>query len=111
MFLHNNRIPSLAENTPKTPLIRYSSGGFDSLTAKKDLADRICHIGKPTVIQHLGDYDPSGASMFEVVAEDVAAFVESDKPWPDVWVDFYRVALSITGHSLQPADRTTKEKR
>ncbi|MER8919499.1 hypothetical protein [Mesorhizobium sp. M0802] len=41
----------------------YSSGGFDSLTAKKDLADRICEIAKPTVILHLGDYDPSGKSV------------------------------------------------
>jgi hypothetical protein len=52
----------------------YSSSGFDSLTAKKNLADRICRIGKPAVILHLGDYDPSGESIFESVAEDVAAF-------------------------------------
>jgi hypothetical protein len=73
----------------------YSSGGFDSLTAKKDLADRICDIGKPTVILHLGDYDPSGKSMFDVVAEDVSAFVMADRPWNSVTVDFRRIALTF----------------
>lgn len=72
----------------------YSSGGFDSLTAKKDLADRICRIGKPTVILHLGDYDPSGVSIFDSVAEDVAAFVEADRPWGTINATFERVALT-----------------
>jgi hypothetical protein len=71
----------------------YSSGGFDSLTAKKTLADRICANGKPTVVLHLGDFDPSGQSIFDSVAADVSAFVEQDKPWATVSVAFKRVAL------------------
>lgn len=72
----------------------YSSSGFDSLTAKKSLADRICDIGKPTVVLHLGDYDPSGEAMFKVIAEDVGAFVEADRTVATVTVDFFRVALT-----------------
>ena len=72
----------------------YSSGGFDSLTAKKDLAERICLNEKPTVILHLGDLDPSGVSIFDSVAEDVAAFVEADRPWGTITVAFERVALT-----------------
>ena len=72
----------------------YSSGGFDSLTAKKDLADRICRKGKPTIILHLGDFDPSGESIFDSVAQDVAAFVEADRPHGLVTVEFHRVALT-----------------
>ncbi|MER9580483.1 hypothetical protein [Mesorhizobium sp. M0276] len=72
----------------------YSSGGFDSLTAKKRLADRICKLGKPAIILHLGDFDPSGVSIFDSVAEDVAAFVEADRPWATVSVAFERVALT-----------------
>ena len=72
----------------------YSSGGFDSLTAKKDLANRICRIGKPAVILHLGDFDPSGVSIFDSVAEDVAAFVAADRPWGTVDVTFERIALT-----------------
>lgn len=71
----------------------YSSGGFDSLTAKKNLADRICQIAKPCVILHLGDLDPSGVSIFESVAEDVSAFVEADKFGDGV--TFERIALTL----------------
>ncbi len=72
----------------------YSSSGFDSLTAKKRMADRICAIGKPAVILHLGDHDPSGASIFESVAADVEAFVAADRPHGLVSVRFERVALT-----------------
>ena len=72
----------------------YSSSGFDSLTAKKRMADRICAIGKPAVILHLGDHDPSGASIFESVAEDVQAFVAADRPHGLVTVHFERLTLT-----------------
>ena len=72
----------------------YSSGGFDSLTAKKRLADRICEMEKPAIILHLGDFDPSGVSIFESVAADVEAFVIADRPHGLVEVQFERVALT-----------------
>ncbi|KZX99570.1 hypothetical protein A3747_03340 [Sulfitobacter sp. HI0076] len=72
----------------------YSSGGFDSLTAKKDLADRIVRIEKPAIILHLGDFDPSGEDIFNAVAEDVTAFVEADRPHGFVTVQFHRIALT-----------------
>jgi hypothetical protein len=72
----------------------YSSSGFDSLTAKKDLADRVCQVGRPAEILHLGDHDPSGESIFESAAADVAAFVETDKLWNTVNVRFCRIALT-----------------
>ena len=72
----------------------YSSSGFDFLTAKKNVADRICDAGKPAVILHLGDYDPSGESIFRSVAEDVTAFVSADRPNALVEVEFRRVALT-----------------
>lgn len=72
----------------------YSSSGFDSLTAKKALADRIVSIGKPAVILHLGDHDPSGVSLFDAVAEDVEAFVNADRLNGLVEVAFHRVALT-----------------
>lgn len=71
----------------------YSSGGFDSLTAKKRLADRICDTGKPATILHLGDLDPSGLSIFDSVAEDVRAFVNADRLHGMVDVQFERVGL------------------
>ena len=92
----------------------YSSGGFDSLTAKKRLSDRICGKGKPTVILHLGDYDPSGESIFNSVAEDVAAFVEADRPWATVNVRFVRVALTrdqVLEHRLPTAPAKATDSR
>jgi len=87
-------LPQLDDVAEVFSVRAYSSGGFDSLTAKKDLADRICAVGKPTVILHLGDFDPSGEAIFECVAEDVAAFVAADRPHGMVEVKFERVALT-----------------
>jgi hypothetical protein len=52
-----------------------SSGGYDSVTAKYDLACDIIDGNLPTILLHLGDLDPSGEDMFTVIREDVAAFV------------------------------------
>jgi len=48
----------------------HSSGGFDSLTAKHDLA---VTLGQwPDVeVMHIGDHDPSGVHLFTSMAEDV----------------------------------------
>lgn len=92
----------------------YSSSGFDSLTAKKHLADRICAIGKPATILHLGDFDPSGASIFDCVAEDVGAFVQADRPWATVEVRFRRVALTadqVRNYSLPTAPPKATDSR
>jgi len=50
-----------------------SSGGFDSTTAKYDLAQSLS-LYPGAEILHIGDHDPSGIHMFSAIAEDVAAF-------------------------------------
>jgi hypothetical protein len=90
----------------------YSCSGFDSLTAKYDLAYDITRAytyrGRPTVILHLGDMDPSGETIFDAISEDVYAFLEVDVPHKkgeDVVV-FERVALTpelVAAHDL-PTD-------
>jgi hypothetical protein len=87
-------MPQLARVANAYSIGVYSSSGFDSLTAKREVVDRICAVGKPAVVLHLGDYDPSGVSIFDVVAEDVARFVAEDRPWGGVDVTFRRVALT-----------------
>lgn len=92
----------------------YSSGGFDSLTAKKCLADRICDMEKAAVILHLGDYDPSGVSIFDSVAGDVTAFVMADRPHGLVSVQFERVALTanqVLGYDLPTAPAKASDSR
>jgi hypothetical protein len=51
-----------------------SSGGFDSTTAKHELA-RMVAVWPAAEILHIGDYDPSGEALFNALAEDVRAFV------------------------------------
>ncbi len=62
----------------------YSCSGFDSLTARRDLArwfhDTHVYKGKTPVMLHLGDYDPSGESIFDSLAEDVWQFLMRDAP-------------------------------
>jgi hypothetical protein len=87
-------VPQLVRVTEEYSVRVYSSSGFDSLTAKKNLADRICEEFSPAVILHLGDYDPSGVSIFDCMAEDVAAFVKEDRRVATTTVKFKRVALT-----------------
>lgn len=92
----------------------FSSGGFDSLTAKKDIADRIIQAGKPAIILHLGDHDPSGESIFRSSAEDVSAFVMADRPNAMVTVEFRRVALTadqVGFHCLPTAPAKASDSR
>ncbi len=50
----------------------HSSGGFDSLTAKHDLAHRLGRWRRVEVL-HVGDHDPSGVHLFSSMEEDVRA--------------------------------------
>jgi hypothetical protein len=50
----------------------HSSGGFDSLTAKHNLAKSLGQWPKVEVL-HIGDHDPSGVHLFSAVSEDVRA--------------------------------------
>jgi hypothetical protein len=47
-----------------------SSGGFDSLTAKYDLAQKLGQYARVEVL-HIGDHDPSGVHLFSSMEEDV----------------------------------------
>ena len=52
----------------------YSSGGFDSVTVKHDMARAFARIGRVLVL-HIGDHDPSGVHIFGSLDEDVRAFI------------------------------------
>lgn len=51
----------------------YSCGGFDSLTVKHDAAQRALARSVPTMMLRVGDFDPSGVSIHDSFADDVAA--------------------------------------
>jgi len=93
-------LPQLARVCEGYSVPVYSCSGFDSLTLKHDLrgdcVDSFTYEGKPTVVLHLGDYDPSGESIYDSMREDVLAFLEEDVPHklPEEVALFERVALT-----------------
>jgi hypothetical protein len=52
----------------------HSSGGFDSVTAKHQIA-QLC-TDAPVTVLHIGDHDPSGVHCFSSLSEDVASFAD-----------------------------------
>lgn len=81
----------------------YSSGGFDSLTFKHDMAMKLA--GK--TVLHVGDYDPSGVHMFSSLEEDVMAFnaADRDSEWNfdlgGEWSDIEFVRLAVLGPHIE----------
>ena len=107
-------LPQLARVAGRYSIDVYSCSGFDSLPAKRQIVDRIVNGFKPGVILHLGDYDPSGDSMFEAVAQDVDAFVRSDRYDARQTVRFKRVGLTpeqVTHYTLPTAPAKTSDSR
>jgi hypothetical protein len=51
-----------------------SSGGFDSLTSKHEMARRIAGYGKAEIL-HIGDHDPSGVHIASSLDQDLRAFL------------------------------------
>ena len=69
--------PQLYRVTEPYGIAVMSAGGFDSLTDKHRLAHDWAASDQPTTVLRIGDYDPSGESMFTVLMEDIGAFVGS----------------------------------
>jgi hypothetical protein len=93
-------MPQLERVTRRYSVPVYSCSGFDSLTAKYDLAEDVARAhtyrGRQTVILHLGDMDPSGETIFDAISEDVHSFLEVDIPHKrgEEVAIFERVALT-----------------
>ena len=72
--------PMLAQVANPYGIAVLTSGGFDSLTAKHDLAQELAEVlqgGSWPEVLHIGDLDPSGVHLFSSLAEDVSAMVQS----------------------------------
>lgn len=70
-------VPQLARVCSPFAIEVRSSGGFDSTTVKHDLGRMVGSIGKPVVLFHIGDHDPSGEHIHQNLADDVGAFARS----------------------------------
>lgn len=71
--------PMLSQMVQPLGVDVYSTGGFSSVTVTHSTADRIIarkiDDDRITVFLHVGDYDPSGVSIFNAMAQDIGAFV------------------------------------
>jgi hypothetical protein len=106
--------PQLARVADRYSVPVFSGGGFASLTARRLIADRALNHTVPTVLLHVGDFDPSGESIFTSTVEDAAAFVEADRVVNTTTIEPVRVALTaeqVEQYSLDTAPVTTSDTR
>lgn len=67
-------VPQLERAGAEWTVPVYSSGGFDSVTAKHAVAEQFAAMGRVLVL-HVGDHDPSGVHVYGALDEDVRAFL------------------------------------
>jgi hypothetical protein len=106
--------PQLAHVAHRYSIPVYSSGGFSSLTAVRDIVDRAVRWQGTTVLLHVGDYDPSGVAIFDAIASDVEAFVQADRTVFTTMVVSERVALTavqVEIHELATAPAKASDGR
>ena len=68
-------LPQIERITDPYGIPCYAAGGFDSATAKYQLAKTLSRWRVAEVL-HIGDHDPSGVHLFSSMAEDVTALAE-----------------------------------
>jgi len=59
-----------------------------------EIAERALDRLVPTVLLHVGDFDPSGESIFTAMSQDAAAFVRADRIIETLAIEPVRVALT-----------------
>jgi len=77
-------VPMVRKFVDKYQIEVITSGGFDGLTVKKQMADRF--KDKPATVLHIGDYDPSGEAMHKALGEDIEALGGD--------IDLHRIAVT-----------------
>ncbi len=102
-------LPQITRLTAHYGIVSYAAGGFDSSTAKHELAAMLSDWGKAEVL-HIGDHDPSGEHLFANLAEDVGEFVGDDTD-----VRFTRLAvtpeqIAALGLPTAPAKATDRRR-
>lgn len=83
-----------------------STGGFSSVTVTHEIAQRAArtashHDGQATLFLHVGDFDPSGESIFDAMAADAGAFA-----WAQ-GASFRAVRVALTAEQVDEYDLPT----
>jgi integrase len=71
-------MPQLRRVADRYSVEVYSCGGSASLTAVRGIVRRVVKRNVPTVLLHVGDFDPDGEAAFRAMTEDAAGFLERD---------------------------------
>lgn len=71
-------VPMLARAAEPYGVKVTGTGGFPGVTSNYRTAKRIISEPLPTVFLHLGDYDPSGESIYDTMRDDIFAFVAGE---------------------------------
>jgi hypothetical protein len=110
-------MPQVSRMVSEYDIPVYSSGGFNSVTAKYETANRIVRRWRqddvPTRVLHVGDYDPSGVAIIDSLADDLWAFIADMGHDERGLAHFVRVAitpeqideLSLPGAPAKSTDR------
>jgi hypothetical protein len=104
-------VPQAAAVAGDYGIIVYSAGGFNGLTDKYETARRLSRYER-SIVLHCGDYDPSGLSIVDALAEDVTALVHGLDP--SVTVEFRRVLVTpnqIADYGLPSAPQKGSDNR
>ncbi|MFI1839445.1 hypothetical protein [Streptomyces olivaceoviridis] len=100
-----------AQQGPLSDLTGAPASGFESVCAKYDAASRIAHRDVPTTVLSVGDYDPSGLSILDAAAEDVAAFVAELGGTPPTVKRLAVTEEQITRYALETAPQKGTDRR
>ena len=105
-------VPQAATVAGDYGIITYSAGGFNGLTDKHETAERLAGQDRPSIVLHCGDYDPSGLSIIDALAEDVTALTLGIDY--DAVVQFSRIVVTpeqIERYSLPSAPQKATDNR
>jgi hypothetical protein len=105
-------VPQAAAVAGDYGITTYSAGGFNGLTDKYETAERLASQDRPSIVLHCGDYDPSGLSIIDALAEDVTALAEGISL--DAAVEFRRIVVTpeqIERYSLPSAPQKATDNR
>jgi len=104
-------VPQAAAVAGDYGIVTYSAGGFNGLTDKHETAERLARQDRPCIVLHCGDYDPSGLSIVDSLAEDVTALAEGLGKYD---VEFRRIVVTpaqIEAYSLPGAPQKRTDNR
>jgi hypothetical protein len=115
-------VPQLVRVADPYSVPVYSTGGFSSVTVTYEIAQRALGRDRPTLFLHVGDYDPSGESIFTAMTTDAASFLRSklydrtrdddhlylDRPVEDPTLpDLHPVRVALTAEQVDEYDLPT----